>query len=239
MQNVPEGFKNSNNLYIIGYMFVSLCVKKTVKLVEHSSVLMRHQQKHRHSTPSVLLSCQVASLLDKLHSTRQHLHQMWHVRKLKLDQCFQLRLFEQDAEKVSRNLRLVSVYEWELSARYGEKSNFTVMAAWGGDRGVWTNVPKKGSLTHADLFCSCCCLTVNGPRWRLLVCLTALFRHPVGFYCEGDEVHRERVNVSRHEWTCWSWQTVFGASLFMPPCLPRHNIDLRRLTPKIHPEAKK
>ncbi|KAG2459312.1 KALRN protein, partial [Polypterus senegalus] len=41
----------------------------------------------------------IASLLDKLHSTRQHLHQMWHVRKLKLDQCFQLRLFEQDAEK--------------------------------------------------------------------------------------------------------------------------------------------
>ncbi|XP_047225589.1 kalirin isoform X2 [Girardinichthys multiradiatus] len=42
----------------------------------------------------------VASLLEKLHSTRQHLHQMWHVRKLKLDQCFQLRLFEQDAEKM-------------------------------------------------------------------------------------------------------------------------------------------
>ncbi|KAL8183172.1 UNVERIFIED_CONTAM: hypothetical protein K2H54_021757, partial [Gekko kuhli] len=43
----------------------------------------------------------ITSLLDKLHSTRQHLHQMWHVRKLKLDQCFQLRLFEQDAEKVT------------------------------------------------------------------------------------------------------------------------------------------
>ncbi|EHB08819.1 Kalirin [Heterocephalus glaber] len=43
----------------------------------------------------------ITSLLDKLHSTRQHLHQMWHVRKLKLDQCFQLRLFEQDAEKIS------------------------------------------------------------------------------------------------------------------------------------------
>uniref|UniRef100_A0A6I8PGU4 non-specific serine/threonine protein kinase n=1 Tax=Ornithorhynchus anatinus TaxID=9258 RepID=A0A6I8PGU4_ORNAN len=42
----------------------------------------------------------VTSLLDRLHSTRQHLHQMWHVRKLKLDQCFQLRLFEQDAEKM-------------------------------------------------------------------------------------------------------------------------------------------
>lgn len=47
-----------------------------------------------------LAPSQVAGLLDKLHSTRQHLHQMWHVRKLKLDQCFQLRLFEQDAEKV-------------------------------------------------------------------------------------------------------------------------------------------
>ncbi|XP_035392161.1 kalirin isoform X1 [Electrophorus electricus] len=42
----------------------------------------------------------IASLLDKLHGTRQHLHQMWHIRKLKLDQCFQLRLFEQDAEKM-------------------------------------------------------------------------------------------------------------------------------------------
>lgn len=47
--------------------------------------------------------CQVSSLLDKLHSTRQQLHQMWHVRKLKLDQCFQLRLFEQDAEKVRKD----------------------------------------------------------------------------------------------------------------------------------------
>nr|XP_010955581.1 triple functional domain protein [Camelus bactrianus] len=42
----------------------------------------------------------VSAMLDRLHSTRQHLHQMWHVRKLKLDQCFQLRLFEQDAEKM-------------------------------------------------------------------------------------------------------------------------------------------
>ena len=47
----------------------------------------------------------VSGLLDKLHSTRQHLHQMWHVRKLQLDQCFQLRLFEQDAEKVRARLR--------------------------------------------------------------------------------------------------------------------------------------
>ncbi|XP_055012937.1 triple functional domain protein isoform X4 [Boleophthalmus pectinirostris] len=42
----------------------------------------------------------ITQLLDKLHSTRQQLHQTWHVRKLQLDQCFQLRLFEQDAEKM-------------------------------------------------------------------------------------------------------------------------------------------
>lgn len=46
----------------------------------------------------------ITQLLDKLHSTRQHLHQAWHVRKLQLDQCFQLRLFEQDAEKVGGTL---------------------------------------------------------------------------------------------------------------------------------------
>ncbi|XP_075683008.1 triple functional domain protein isoform X2 [Rhinoderma darwinii] len=42
----------------------------------------------------------VSTMLDRLHSTRQHLHQVWHHRKLKLDQCFQLRLFEQDADKM-------------------------------------------------------------------------------------------------------------------------------------------
>ncbi|TRZ01260.1 hypothetical protein DNTS_008042 [Danionella cerebrum] len=42
----------------------------------------------------------VSALLEKLHGTRQNLHQAWHIRKLQLDQCFQLRLFEQDAEKM-------------------------------------------------------------------------------------------------------------------------------------------
>ncbi|XP_051527163.1 triple functional domain protein-like isoform X3 [Myxocyprinus asiaticus] len=42
----------------------------------------------------------ISGLLEKLHSTRQNLHQAWHIRKLQLDQCFQLRLFEQDAEKM-------------------------------------------------------------------------------------------------------------------------------------------
>ncbi|KAM4608414.1 LOW QUALITY PROTEIN: kalirin-like [Polymixia lowei] len=64
----------------------------------------------------------VASLLDKLHSTRQNLHQMWHVRKLKLDQCFQLRLFEQDAEKmfdwISHNKELFLQSHTEIGVGY-------------------------------------------------------------------------------------------------------------------------
>ncbi|KAB5584558.1 hypothetical protein PHYPO_G00108950 [Pangasianodon hypophthalmus] len=42
----------------------------------------------------------VAALLDKLQAARQHLLQAWHKRKQQLDQCFQLRLYEQDAEKM-------------------------------------------------------------------------------------------------------------------------------------------
>nr|XP_039274741.1 kalirin-like isoform X3 [Styela clava] len=42
----------------------------------------------------------IHSLVDKLHNTRHRLHNMWHLRKVKLDQCFQLRLFEQDANKM-------------------------------------------------------------------------------------------------------------------------------------------
>lgn len=48
----------------------------------------------------------ITALLEQLHGTRHNLHQAWHVRKLQLDQCFQLRLFEQDAEKVRHAPRL-------------------------------------------------------------------------------------------------------------------------------------
>lgn len=40
--------------------------------------------------------------LDSVHNTQQQLLQSWHHKKVKLDQCFQLRLFEQDCEKVSK-----------------------------------------------------------------------------------------------------------------------------------------
>uniref|UniRef100_A0A672T374 Kalirin-like n=1 Tax=Sinocyclocheilus grahami TaxID=75366 RepID=A0A672T374_SINGR len=42
----------------------------------------------------------ISALLDKLQVTRQHLLQAWHNHKQQLDQCFQLRLYEQDAEKM-------------------------------------------------------------------------------------------------------------------------------------------
>lgn len=58
-----------------------------------------HHGFHAHADTHNLVA-KVTGLLDKLHGTRQNLQQLWHMRKLKLDQCFQLRLFEQDAEKV-------------------------------------------------------------------------------------------------------------------------------------------
>uniref|UniRef100_A0A8C9VP69 non-specific serine/threonine protein kinase n=1 Tax=Scleropages formosus TaxID=113540 RepID=A0A8C9VP69_SCLFO len=68
------------------------------------------------------LAPKVAALLDKLHSTRQQLHQAWHVRKLQLDQGFQLRLFEQDAEKmfdwISHNKELFLQSHTEIGVSY-------------------------------------------------------------------------------------------------------------------------
>ncbi|XP_068612798.1 triple functional domain protein [Brachionichthys hirsutus] len=58
-----------------------------------------HHGIHMHADAHNLVA-KVTGLLDKLHGTRQNLQQLWHMRKLKLDQCFQLRLFEQDAEKM-------------------------------------------------------------------------------------------------------------------------------------------
>ena len=44
---------------------------------------------------------QIHELLEGLHSKRQKLRELWNLRKLKLDQCFQYRVFQQDAEKVN------------------------------------------------------------------------------------------------------------------------------------------
>ncbi len=46
------------------------------------------------------VSPQLQRWVETIHQHRAHLTQLWHARKLKLEQCFQLRLFEQDVEKV-------------------------------------------------------------------------------------------------------------------------------------------
>ncbi|VDO95895.1 unnamed protein product [Soboliphyme baturini] len=42
----------------------------------------------------------VSALLNNLRTTRENLYSLWQKRKVRLDQCFQLKLFEQDAEKM-------------------------------------------------------------------------------------------------------------------------------------------
>jgi hypothetical protein len=43
---------------------------------------------------------QIMHLLDQVHSGQQQLLQLWQIKKAKLEQCLQLRIFEQDCEKV-------------------------------------------------------------------------------------------------------------------------------------------
>lgn len=42
----------------------------------------------------------IMQLLDQVHSGQQQLLQLWQIKKMKLDQCLQLRHFEQDCDKV-------------------------------------------------------------------------------------------------------------------------------------------
>ncbi|KAK2148865.1 hypothetical protein LSH36_478g00007 [Paralvinella palmiformis] len=47
------------------------------------------------------MASQISHLLESVHASRQHLTQLWHVQKSKLEQCLQLCMFEQDVEKMS------------------------------------------------------------------------------------------------------------------------------------------
>ena len=52
----------------------------------------------------------IMQLLDQVHSGQQQLLQLWQIKKVKLDQCLQLRLFEQDCDKVLKTLILFCFY---------------------------------------------------------------------------------------------------------------------------------
>ena len=49
--------------------------------------------------------------LDQMHSGQQHLLHLWTIKKTKLEQCLQLRVFEQDCEKVmiDKSLFLIGI----------------------------------------------------------------------------------------------------------------------------------
>ncbi|XP_015585806.1 triple functional domain protein isoform X4 [Cephus cinctus] len=61
------------------------------------------------------LAALVIQHMDSVHAGQQHLLQVWHIKKMKLDQCFQLRLFEQDCEKM---------FDWICHNREGFLANY-------------------------------------------------------------------------------------------------------------------
>ncbi|XP_073973142.1 trio Rho guanine nucleotide exchange factor isoform X3 [Rhodnius prolixus] len=77
--------------------------------------------------------------LDSIRSSQAHLLQLWHHKKLKLDQCFQLRLFEQDCEKMfdwichNRDVFLMNYVEighsYNLAKELQEEHNHFTMSS--------------------------------------------------------------------------------------------------------------
>ena len=46
---------------------------------------------------------QISQLLENLHSTKTHLNQLWTVKRSRLEQCLQLKILEEDVEKVGNS----------------------------------------------------------------------------------------------------------------------------------------
>lgn len=67
----------------------------------HGSNAQSPRQQQIPSNPDMAAMLnQVLQQLDSVHKGQQHLLTVWQHKKNKLDQCFQLRLFEQDCEKM-------------------------------------------------------------------------------------------------------------------------------------------
>lgn len=76
---------------------------------------------------------QIMQLLDQVHSGQQQLLQLWQIKKAKLDQCLQLRLFEQDCEKVKFN--------YAMAMHFGKKRSRLVVKS------------RKNYFLHPSVFC--------------------------------------------------------------------------------------
>ncbi|XP_046401247.1 triple functional domain protein [Ischnura elegans] len=103
------------------------------------------------------LQASVAPILQNLeavHSAQQHLLQLWHHKKLKLDQCFQLRLFEQDCEKMfdwiyhNRDVFLLNYVEighsYQLAKELQDEHNHFSMSSMG----VYVNINRILSVAQ-------------------------------------------------------------------------------------------
>lgn len=105
---------NQNPMLIVIYIFTNQCQKcrKSAALISWKSkfyiiiLLFPHPGSHGRryviSGNADFQSAvpQISQLLDNLQSTKQHLNQLWSVKKMRLEQCLQLRIFEEDVEKV-------------------------------------------------------------------------------------------------------------------------------------------
>lgn len=76
-------------------------------------------QKNHAQVPSnpdmAVIFHQVLQQLDSVHKGQEHLMTVWNHKRIKLDQCFQLRLFEQDCEKM---------FDWILHNRDKFQKNY-------------------------------------------------------------------------------------------------------------------
>ncbi|XP_053386213.1 kalirin-like isoform X3 [Mercenaria mercenaria] len=97
---------------------------------------------------------QISQLLENLHSTKQHLNQLWTVKRSRLEQCLQLKIFEDDVEKMfnwiyhNRDMFLVNYTEIGMSHQFAvelenEHSQFANSAV-----NVYVNITRILSMAQ-------------------------------------------------------------------------------------------
>uniref|UniRef100_A0A0K8SZ08 CRAL-TRIO domain-containing protein n=2 Tax=Lygus hesperus TaxID=30085 RepID=A0A0K8SZ08_LYGHE len=97
---------------------------------------------------------QILNHLDSIRSSQAHLLQLWQHKKLKLDQCYQLRLFEQDCEKMfdwichNRDVFLMNYVEigrsYNLAKELQDEHNdFTISSM-----NVYVNIKRILAVAH-------------------------------------------------------------------------------------------
>ncbi|MGH0133719.1 UNVERIFIED_CONTAM: hypothetical protein FKN15_053342 [Acipenser sinensis] len=175
----------------------------------------------------------IASLLDKLHSTRQHLHQMWHVRKLKLDQCFQLRLFEQDAEKmfdwISHNKELFLKGHTEIGVSYQHAVDFQTQHNHFAMNSMF--------LSGVDAWCKMCS---EGGLPNEMQDLELAIHHHQSLYEQVTQAYAEVMDwIENHGEAFLSKHTGVGKSLHRARALQKRHDDFEEVAQNTYTNADK